>query len=77
MRKVGRFTVNEKLTKALDMDGWVIYRDPKAGLYALNEEMGIDNWLGYWAASQITDLDRFVRNVRAELIYLTEEVEEL
>lgn len=37
-----RFTDKKTLTKMVGMDGWIIYRDSLHGIYARNEEMGLD-----------------------------------
>jgi hypothetical protein len=67
MRKVGRFVVNEKLTRMLDVKNWVIYRDPAIGLYAFNEKENEELYTGYYSASSIFDIERFLESVRSDI----------
>lgn len=66
-RYFGEFTINEKLTKALDMDGWVIYRNPSIGLFAVNDALTFDIDLSCYSASQIADIDDFVKTAKDEI----------
>ena len=43
-----RFSDRKGLTKKLGLKGWKIYRDSDIGLYALNEELGIDQCILTW-----------------------------
>lgn len=65
-RKIGQYTVNERLTKALNVEGWVIYRDPSVGLYCtpLDGVDGEEFMLGYYSAVQISDIKSFADEVR-------------
>jgi len=77
MRKVGRFVVNEKLTRMLDVKNWVIYRDPAIGLYAFNEKENEEFCTGYFSAKQITDMDKFVEGLRIEIAEKEIEIAEM
>jgi len=61
---VGEYAINEKLTKALNMDGWVIYRNPSIGLFVVNDELTQDIDLVCYSASSITNIDKFIEGVR-------------
>jgi len=63
-RRVGRFFVNEKLSKALNVKNWVIYRDPAFSLYAYNLKTEDEFSLTIFAANQITKMDMFLESVR-------------
>ena len=38
----GSFPVNKGLTKKLNFEDFVVYRDPEIGLYAYSEKRGLD-----------------------------------
>lgn len=66
-RKIGRYSVNEKLTKLLNVPGWVIYRDPSVGLYCSPEDEDSEYEefdTGYYSAVQITKMDWFLTDCR-------------
>ena len=77
MRKVGRFVVNEKLTRMLDVKNWVIYRDPAIGLYAFNEKENEEFCTGYYSASRISDITKFLETVRLDIIAKEIEIAEM
>ena len=63
-----KFTVKKGLTKRLGLDGWVIYRDSLYGLYAENEELGIDHCLNIWNLTLDDNrLDFLMTIIRLEL----------
>ena len=63
-----RFTVKKKLTEMVNMAGWVIYRDSVYGMYAVNNEMGIEIPLMRWNIT-LNDpkLKNIVESIRTEL----------
>lgn len=69
-----RFTTKKTLTKKLNMKGWEIYRDSEQGLYALNEELGIDHCLYIWNLT-LNDpkLENILEIIRSELQKLENE----
>lgn len=38
----GRFPINKGLTRKLNFEDFVVYRDPEIGLYAYSEKRGLD-----------------------------------
>jgi len=66
-RRIGRFAVNEKLTKQLAVDNWIIYRDPSIGLYCFNVETEQEFNTMYYSAKQIHNLENFLEGLRAEI----------
>lgn len=69
-----RFTTKKTLTKKLNMKGWEIYRDSEQGLYALNEELGIDYCLYIWKLTlNNPKLENILETIRSELHKLEEE----
>lgn len=69
-----RFTTKKTLTKKLNMKGWELYRDSKQGLYALNEELGIDYHLYIWNLTlDNPKLENILENIRIELHKLEKE----
>lgn len=63
-----RFTDKKTLTKLVNMEGWKIYRDSKYGMYALNEEKGLDIYLMYWNVT-LNDpkLAKAIDNIRSDI----------
>ena len=60
-----RFTDKIWLTKLVDRKGWAIYRDSQHGLYADNDELGLDVNLMYWNATKNSaKLDWIVDDIR-------------
>ena len=43
-----KFTDKRTITKMVNLDGWIIYRDSEYGMYARNEEKGLDIPLFIW-----------------------------
>lgn len=66
-----RFSDRKGLTKKLNLKGWKIYRDSDIGLYALNEELGIDHCLLTWNITlDDPELDRKISWIRKECLDL-------
>ena len=64
-----RFTVKKTLTKMVGIPGWVIYRDSENGMYALNEEKGIDVNLMTWNITlNDKNLDRCIDYIRKDIM---------
>lgn len=74
---VGRFPVNAGLTKKVGMNGWVIYRDPEIGLYAFNEEKGIEVNLLLWNASAKDVSEMTLNCIRDDILEKESEIAEL
>lgn len=74
---VQRFTEKKGLTKKLNMKGWSIYRDSENGLYAENEELGINHGLLIWNLT-LNDpkLEKTLGIIRSELQDLEKEESE-
>lgn len=64
---VGSFPVNMGLTKKVNKQGWVIYRDPENGLYAYNEEKDEEVNLMLWNASAKDADERTLDCIRADI----------
>lgn len=64
---VGRFPVNKALTKKVNMEGWVIYRDPENGLYAHNEEKDEEVNLLLWNESAKDVSEMALNCIRADI----------
>jgi len=64
---VGRFPVNMGLTKKVNKQGWVIYRDPEVGLYAYNEEKGEEVNLLLWNETAKTATEKVLNSIRADI----------
>lgn len=64
---VGRFPVNMGLTKKVNKQGWVIYRDPEIGLYAYNEEKGEEVNLLLWNETAKTATEKVLNVIRADI----------
>lgn len=74
MKIMIRFTSKKALTKKLNMKGWEIYRDSEQGLYALNEELGIDHCLYIWNITlNNPKLESILKTIRSELHKLEKE----
>lgn len=85
-RRVGRFIVNEKLTKAVGKQDWVIYNktipdvfSPNSGkttelLYAYNTKSLQNIRLGWWLYDGM-DIDCFTDDVRYQIDALKRENE--
>jgi hypothetical protein len=43
-----KMVIKKQLTKLVDRAGWIIYRDPEVGLYALNETLNEEINLMMW-----------------------------
>ena len=64
-----RFTVKKTLTKMVGIPGWIIYRDSENGMYALNEEKGIDVNLMTWNITLNSEnLDRCIKYIRQDIM---------
>lgn len=64
---VGRFPVNMGLTKKVNKQGWVIYRDPEVGLYAYNEEKDEEINLLLWNESAKDVSEMTLNCIRADI----------
>lgn len=74
---VGRFPVNMGLTKKVNKQGWVIYRDPEVGLYAYNEEKGEEVNLLLWNETAKTATEKVLNGIRADIEEKEAEIAEL
>ena len=64
-----RFTVKKTLTKMVGIPGWIIYRDSENGMYALNEEKGIDVNLMSWNITlNNKNLDKCIDYIRQDIM---------
>ena len=64
-----RFTVKKTLTKMVGIPDWVIYRDSKNGMYALNEKKGINISLMTWNITlNNKNLDRCIDYIRQDIM---------
>ena len=73
---VGRFPVNAGLTKKVNKQGWVIYRDPEIGLYAYNEEKNEEVNLLLWNESAKDISEMTLISIRADIEEKEAEIEE-
>ena len=64
---VGRFPVNAGLTKKVNKQGWVIYRDPEVGLYAYNEEKDEEVNLMLWNETAKTATEKVLNGIRSDI----------
>ena len=63
-----RFTVKNTLTKMVNKDGWIIYRDSEYGMYARNDNLGIDFPLNVWNLTlNNPDLERQIEWIRKDI----------
>lgn len=63
-----RFTVKNTLTKMVNKEGWTIYRDSENGMYAKNDNLGIDLPLNVWNLTlNNPDLERQIEWIRQEI----------
>lgn len=68
MMRFGKCTLRKLLTKKMNMPGWVIYRDSEYGMYAYNQQLGLDVDLGYWNITLgDSDLDKTLSSIRKDL----------
>ena len=66
--KFGKCTPRKVLTNKLNMPGWEIYRDNAYGMYALNDELGLDVKPMTWNINlDDTNLENILEGVRADL----------
>ena len=66
--KFGKCTPRKILTKKLNMPGWEIYRDSAYGMYALNDELGLDVSLMTWNITlDDPNLENILEGVRVDL----------
>ena len=66
--KFGKCTPRKTLTKKLNMPGWEIYRDNAYGMYALNDDLGLDVNLMTWNITlDDPNLENILEGVRADL----------
>ena len=66
--KFGKCTPRKTLTKKLNMPGWKIYSDNAYGMYALNDELGLDVNLMTWNITlDDPNLENILEGVRADL----------
>lgn len=63
-----KFTDKRTITKMVNLDGWIIYRDSEYGMYARNEEKGLDILLFMWNLT-LNDkmLNRKIEIIRSKL----------
>lgn len=71
------FSDRKTLTKLVNKKGWKIYRDSEVGLYALNEEKGIDLNLYVWNVT-LNDpaLSKHIAMIRSDIEAAEKEYEE-
>ena len=75
--KFGKCTPRKILTKKLNMPSWEIYRDSAYGMYALNDELGLDVNLMTWNITlDDPNLENILEGVRADLAKAEEEKRE-
>ena len=74
---VGRFPVNKALTAKVNMNGWVIYRDPEIGLYAFHEESGEEINLLLWNETAKTVTEKALEFIRSEIREKEIEIKEI
>ena len=74
---VGRFPVNKALTKKVNKEGWVIYRDPENGLYAYNEKLDEEVNLMLWNESARDVKPMTLECIRHDIEELERELAEL
>ena len=76
--KFGKCTPRKTLTKKLNMPGWEIYRDNVYGMYALNDDLGLDVNLMTWNITlDDPNLENILESIRADLIKAEEQKREL
>ena len=76
--KFGKCTPRKTLTKKLNMPGWEIYRDSAYGMYALNDDLGLDVNLMTWNITlEDPNLENILESIRADLIKAEEQKREL
>ena len=72
--KFGKCIPRKTLTKKLNMPGWEIYRDSAYGMYALNDELGLDVNLMTWNITlNDPNLENILEGVRVDLTKAEEE----
>ena len=76
--KFGKCTPRKILTKKLNMPGWEIYRDNAYGMYALNDDLGLDVNLMTWNITlDDSNLENILESIRADLTKAEEQKKEL
>ena len=76
--KFGKCTPRKTLTKKLNMPGWEIYRDNAYGMYALNDDLGLDVNLMTWNITlDDPNLENILESIRADLTKAEEQKKEL
>ena len=76
--KFGKCTPRKTLTKKLNMPGWEIYRDNAYGMYALNDNLGLDVNLMTWNITlDDPNLENILESIRADLTKAEEQKKEL
>ena len=76
--KFGKCTPRKTLTKKLNMPGWEIYRDNAYGMYALNDDLGLDVNLMTWNITlDDPNLENILESIRADLTKAEEQKREL
>ena len=76
--KFGKCTSRKILTKKLNMPGWEIYRDNAYGMYALNDDLGLDVNLMTWNITlDDPNLENILESIRADLTKAEEQKKEL
>ena len=76
--KFGKCTPRKTLTKKLNMSGWEIYRDNAYGMYALNDDLGVDVNLMTWNITlDDPNLENILESIRADLTKAEEQKREL
>ena len=69
MMRFGKCTLRKGLTKKVNMPGWIIYRDSEYGMYAYNQQLGLDVDLGYWNITlEDPDLEKTLFYIRNDLL---------
>lgn len=67
MEYIGTYRVNKKLTEALNMPGWFIYRNPSVGLFAVHDSLEYDIDLVWYTAKSISNLEKFAEQARRKI----------
>ena len=76
--KFGKCTPRKILTKKLNMPGWEIYRDNAYGMYALNDDLGLDVNLMTWNITlDDPNLENILESMRADPTKAEEQKREL